>query len=101
MLESAVHVPVVRQYPGVRFGKGEQDLRTGSRTPPAAGPEDNVEGIAHRLVVDQWPKDRVTAQRLPVQGRRARPAVGLGGPEAGLTSGVKPHSASQGSRLLG
>src|SRR5450432_1746867 len=56
LLETAVHVPGIRQDPGTRFGEGEQDLGTRLRTLPAPGPEDHVQGTAHQLVACQRPE---------------------------------------------
>src|SRR4051794_32947694 len=42
MVETAVHVPAVRQDPRVRLGEGEQDLGARTRTAPAAGSEVHV-----------------------------------------------------------
>jgi hypothetical protein len=70
LLETAVHVPGIRQDPGTRLGEGEQDLGTRLRTLPASGPEDRVQGIAHRLVVCERPEHGVVLDVPPVQDRR-------------------------------
>src|SRR2546430_14659025 len=43
LLETAVHMPGIRQDPRTRLGEGEQDLGTKPRTLPASGTEDHVQ----------------------------------------------------------
>ena len=100
LLETAVHVPGIRQDPGTRFGEGEQDLGTKPRTLPASGSEDHVQGIAHQLVVHEWPERGITLEALPVQDGRTRPAGGVARTEPGQAFGVSPHCLLHGSCLL-